>query len=116
MKSVFNACYLAIFIQFARKIVDKVNVSLDSGVSVSHKDDSGNWYIYANNRPVIWQGDRDEAMAFCLNAIASCRSLAHNKFRIEENSDDLDLVSVDVIPDLTQDEILAINECIENME
>lgn len=116
MNTVFNACYVAIFLQFVRKILDKVNVSLDSGVSVSHKDDSGNWYVYVNNRPIIWQGDRDEAFAFCMNAIASCRSLAHNKFRIEENEDDLDLVPVDVISDLTQDEILAINECIEKMD
>lgn len=115
MKSVFNALYVAIFLQFVRKIVDKVSFSVCDGISVTRRDDSNNYYVKVCGNPVVWFDDQDEAVGFCLTAFAACRSLV-GKLRIEENGEDMDLVAVDTIPGLTEDEILSVNECIENLE
>lgn len=115
MKAVFNACYVAIFLQFVRKIMDKVNISLETCVSLSRHDDSDNYYVTVSGKPVLWENDKDIALSFCLDAMSTCRSLA-GKFGIIQDEKDMDLVAPDTIPGLTLDEILTLNECIEKAD
>ena len=115
MKTLFNAFYISLFIYFVRKIVDKVKVSVEHEVPVKSVDDSGEHFVLVNGHYFVWEESREDALAWCFNAIARCRSLA-GKLSVEESADDHCLEAAEGIPGLSLDEIDALNDTVDSMD
>lgn len=115
MNSIFNAFYLALFISFVRRIIDKVKVSVEHEIPVKSMDDSENYYITVCGHFFVWEDDRDSALAWCFNAISNCRSLA-NKVAIVETAEEHCLESAEGIPGLSQSEIEGLNATVDSMD
>lgn len=115
MNIIFNAFYIALFISFVRKIVDKVKVSVEHEIPVKSMDDSGEHFVLVNGRYFVWEESREEALAWCFNAIARCRSLA-GKLSIEESSEEHPLEAAEGIQGLSLDEIDALNSTVDDMD
>lgn len=115
MRTLFNAFYLSLFIYFVRKIVDKVIVSVEHEVPVKSMDDSENYYVTVCGHFLVWEDDRDAALAWCFNAISNCRSLS-NKVGIVETAEDHCLEAAEGIPGLTQEEVEGLNATIDGMD
>ena len=115
MNSIFNAFYLSLFISFARKIVDKVMVSIEHEIPVKSMDDSENYYVTVCGHFFVWEDDRDAALAWCFNAISNCRSLA-NKVGIVETAEEHCLEAAESIPGLTQEEVEGLNATVDSMD
>lgn len=114
MKSIFNAVYVAIFLQFVRKIVDKVKVSVTHEIPVKHLDNSEEYYVTVNDEYFTWEDSREDAMLFCWSAIAKCRSLS-NKMKVVEHSEEHVLVAAESIPFLTEAEVDALNDTVDEL-
>lgn len=115
MNSIFNAVYLSLFLSFIRKIVDKVKVSVEHEIPVKTTDDSGEYFVLVHGHYFVWEDCREDALAWCFNAITRCRSLA-GKLSIEENCEEHPLESADCIPGLSLDEIEALNDTVDIMD
>ena len=115
MNSIFNAFYASIFLYFVRRIVDKVKVSTEHEIPVKSMDDSGEHFVLVNGIYFVWEESREEALAWCFNAISRCRSLA-GKLTIEETSEEHPLAAAEEIPGLSLDEIDALNSTVDDMD
>lgn len=115
MNSIFNAFYASIFLYFVRRIVDKVKVSVEYEIPVKTTDDSGEYFVLVHGHYFVWEDCREDALAWCFNAITRCRSLA-GKLSIEENCEEHLLESADSIPGLTQDEVEGLNATVDSMD
>lgn len=115
MNPVFNAFYIALFISFARKIFNKVKAPMEHDIPVEYVDGSENWYIFANGFPIMWEDSKESAMVFCWNAIAKRKSLAP-KLKIVETAEEVALIAAEDIPGLSEVEIAALNDTIDESE
>ena len=115
MKTLFNAFYISLFIYFVRKIVDKVKVSVEHEIPVKSVDDSGEHFVLVNGHYFVWEESREDALAWCFNAITRCRSLA-GKLSVEESAEEHCLESAEGIPGLTLDEMEALNDTVDSMD
>lgn len=114
MKTIFNAVYIAIFLQFVRKIVDKVNVTMTHDIPFQQKDSSGEYYVLVNDEYFTWEDSKGEALEFCWSAIAKCRSLA-DKLKIMENGEEHLLLAAENIRGLSMDEVIALNDTVDEL-
>ena len=115
MRTLFNAFYISLFIYFVRKIVDKVKVSVEHEIPVKSMDDSGEHFVLVNGHYFVWEESREDALAWCFNAIARCRSLA-GKLSVEESAEEHPLEAAEGIPGLTLDEIDGLNSTVDDMD
>lgn len=115
MNTVFNAFYITLFISFARKIFNKVKAPMEHEIPVEFVDGSDNWYIFAGGFPVMWEESKESAMVFCWNAIAKRKSLAA-KLKIVETAEEVALIAAEDIPGLSEAEIAALNDTIDESE
>lgn len=115
MKMIFNLFYAAIFLSFARKIFDKVKAPMEHDIPVEFVDGSDNWYIFVGGFPVMWEESKESAMVFCWNAIAKRKSLA-TKLKIVETAEEVALIAAEDIPGLSEAEIAALNDTIDESE
>ena len=114
MKTIFNAVYVAIFLQFVRKIVDKVKVSVTHDIPVKHLDNSEEFYVTVNDEYFTWEESREDAMMFCWSAIAKCSTLS-GKMKIVEHSEEHVLVAAESIRHLSLDEVIALNDTVDEL-
>ena len=115
MRSVFNAAYLAIFIVFARRILDRLTFCLEHGVPFEKRDDSDEFYVMLQGTPVQWKSCREDADGFCWLAISKCRSLEH-KLKIVETAEEIPLVDAGSLPGVTIEEAAAVDSAIDETE
>lgn len=115
MKMIFNAFYLSLFISFVRRIVDKVKISVEHDIPVKSMDDSGEYFVLVNGHYFVWEESREDALAWCFNAIARCRSLS-GKLSVKESAEEHPLVAAEGIPGLSLDEIDALNSTVDDMD
>lgn len=113
MRMIFNAVYVAIFLGFLRRVVDKVSVPMEASITSESKKHTDEWYVLVSGSPVFWSDDRDEAFAFCYACIARERGLVR-KLSVVEN-DDMVLVAAESLG-LSEDEIDAVNATIDDFE
>lgn len=114
MKTIFNAVYVAIFLAFARRIIDKVQVAFNVDIKLDHDDNSDEYFVFVDDTPIFWQGDLDEARAFVYSACARCPSVGR-KLRIVESEKPYVLQSVESVR-LSEEETAALNATIDEME
>lgn len=115
MKSIGNAVYLLIFISFVRKIFDKVKAPFNFSPHVERmKPNADEYLIYANNVPVYWTDDADEADIFFYSACSRCRSLAA-KLKIIQTDDPIPLCACESTG-CTDAEVDALNDTIDELE
>ena len=114
MKSIFNAIYVIIFINFVRKFMDKLRVPMEHMIEVESRDNSGEYYVVVSNEYFTWEDSREDALLFCWCAIAKCRSLS-KKMKIVEHSEEHPLVAAESLRGLSLDEIAALNDTIDEL-
>ena len=92
---IFNAVYVAIFVQFVRKIIDRCTVPFEVDIEVEiRRPEAEEWFVTVNGHPYYWSGDLDDAKAFIYAACARRRSLG-GKMKIVQTDDELVLVSAE---------------------
>ena len=114
MKSIFNAIYVIIFINFVRKFMDKLRVPMEHMIEVESRDNSGEYYVVVSGEYFTWEDSREDALLFCWCAIAKCRSLS-KKMKIVEHSEEHVLVAAESIPLLTEAEVDALNDTVDEL-
>jgi hypothetical protein len=115
MRIVFNAFYIALFISFVRKIMDKVKAPFDFSPRVERpKPDADEYFIYANDVPIFWSGCLEEAEEFFYEACSRCHSLA-TKLKIVQTDDSIPLCACESTG-CSEDEVAALNEVIDRLE
>ena len=112
MNMIFNAVYLAIFISFVHKVINKLMIPMEVSIRKETRKHTDEYYVCVCGKPVFWSEDPDEANAFCFACITRARSLA-DMIGIVEN-DEMPLVAVETIPGLSEEEIDAINMTIDD--
>lgn len=115
LKSIFTAVYTAIILEFIKRIFDKVKVSVEHEIPVKSVDDSGEHFVLVNGHYFVWEESREDALAWCFNAITRCRSLA-GKLSVEESAEEHCLEAAEGIPGLSLDEIDSLNSTVDNMD
>lgn len=115
LKSIFAAVYVAITIEFIKKIFNKIKAPFNFSPRVEYlKPDADEYFIYANNVPVYWTGDIGEAEVFFYNACSRCRSLA-TKLKIVQTDDPIPLCACESTG-CTDAEVGALNSTIDELE
>lgn len=115
LKTIYAAIYTAIVLDYVRRIFDKVKAPMEHDIPVEFVDGSENWYIFANGLPLMWEDSKESAMVFCWNAIAKRKSLAA-KLKIAETAEEVALIAAEDIPGLSEVEIAALNDTIDESE
>lgn len=113
---IFNAVYVAIFVQFVRKIVDKCTVPFDMDIKVEYRQpDADEWFVFVNeSHPFFWTGDLDEAKAFIYAACSRCSKLK-GKMKIVQTCDELVLHS-SMACGVSPEEEAALDHTVDEME
>ena len=112
MKWIYDAVYLAIFLQFARNLIEKIRAPLSFNIPIEHQANSNEYFVMVNDRAFFWSDDIDEVMKFIYSAEGMCRTL-QEKLKILESDLELPLQDATWIPGLSQDEIVALNSTVE---
>lgn len=112
MKWIYEAVYLAVFLQFVRNLIDKVRAPFSFNIPVEHQSNSNEYFVMVNDRAFFWSDDIDEAMAFIYSAAVRCRTL-QGKLKILESDLELPLQDSAGIPGLNLDEIIALNSTVD---
>ena len=112
MKTIYNAIYFIIFVQFVRSLVDKIMVPFTTNIIIEHHDGADEFYVMVNEIAFYWTGDVDEATAFIYSAVAKRHSLA-GKMKILETSLDMVLQDSACITGLTIEEMAALDKTVD---
>ena len=115
MSLIYHAIYVAIFLGFIRKVVDKVRVPFMIDLKVEHNDDSDEFYVLVNDIAFYWTSDLDDAKMFIYSACSRCRSLC-DKLKIVETSVEFALMSSESIPGLTIEERSGLDQTVDEFE
>jgi hypothetical protein len=112
MNWIYEAVYLAIFLQFVRNLIDKVRAPFVFNIPLEHQSSSGEFFVMVNGCPFFWSDDLDEASAFIYSAAARARSL-QGKLKILESDMELPLHAAECILGLNLDEMDALNHTVD---
>ena len=110
----YNAVYLAIFISFVRKVLNKLMIPMEVSIRKETRKHTDEYYVCVCGEPVFWSEDPDEANAFCFACIARDRGLAQ-KLSVIEN-DDMLLHAAESIVGLSPDEVDAVNATVDDFD
>ena len=110
---IYNAVYLAIFLEFVRRVVRKFQIAFEIEIPFEQHAECGEFYVLANGISIWYDGKKATCAAFIVAAEGRCPGI-HRKLSIVES--DADYVLQDVsepIMELTQVEQDALNATID---
>lgn len=113
MKWIYEAVYLAIFLQFVRNLVEKIRVPFVFNIPLEHQSSSGEFFVMVNGCPFFWSDDLDEASAFIYSAAARAKSL-QGKLKILESDMEMPLQAAESIQGIDLDEMDALNHTVDD--
>ena len=113
MKWIYDAVYLAIFLQFVRNLVEKIRAPFVFNIPLEHQSSSGEFFVMVNGCPFFWSDDLDEASAFIYSAVARAKSL-QGKLKILESDMEMPLQAAESIQGLDLDEMDSLNHTVDD--
>lgn len=115
MTAIYNAIYVAIFLAYARKILDKCTVAFNLTVHVENRNsEADEYFIFVNDNPFYWSNDPDEVKAFYYTACSRAPSLA-GKMKIVQDDKEYALRSSDSCG-VTPEEAYALDRTVDEFE
>lgn len=109
-----HAVYLAIFLAFCRKVMQKVHVDVPENLKAFSNDSSGCWNVCLYSAPIAYSYDKGNAML--LAAAIMERFPAYSKWIGLVEDEDLDTYAPGMIPQIRYDDHMVIKNLIEEFE
>ena len=109
-----NAVYLAIFLNFVRKVFRKVHVDIPGGLPVFHNDASGCFCVCLYSAAIAYSYDRSKARL--LAAAITEQYPQYKKWLSLVEDEDLDTYAPGNIPQVRYGDHLKIRELIEEFD
>lgn len=109
-----NAVYLAIFLNFVRKVFRKVDLKIPGGLPVFHNDSSGCYCVCLYSAAIAYSYDRNKARLLAA-AISENFPMYRKQLSMVED-EDLDTYSCGTIPQVRYEDHRKILELIDEFD
>lgn len=109
-----NAVYLAIFLNFCRRVLRKVHVDIPGGLQVFHNDASGCFCVCLYSAAIAYSYDRSKARL--LAAAISENFPMYRKALSMVEDEELDTYTPGMIPQVKYEDHVEIRKLIEDLD